>query len=76
MSDPYLDLATDPDREPIPQAEQREQELYERYRRRFKEFPPDFGIHPSQRPAFLKDVAAAIERGRPLRLNAPPGVEV
>ncbi len=73
MSDPYLDPSQDPDREPLSAAQVREEQLYERYRRRFKSYPPMFGLLDAERPAFLKQVEAAIKTGVPITLDIPPG---
>ncbi|MCS6305246.1 MAG: hypothetical protein H8K07_16515 [Nitrospira sp.] len=73
MSDPYLDPSQDPDREPVSAAQRREEQLYEQYYRRFKSYPPMFGLLDAERPAFLQHVEEAIKTGVPITLDLPPG---
>lgn len=67
MSDPDFDEPTEP-----PYLK-RERELYERYRRRFREEAPSFGA--SDRAEFLRQVEQAIKTGEPIRITVPDGAE-
>lgn len=67
-----LDLPEDDEDRPESPEMKRERELFERYRRRFKEYPPDFGVSDSEWPAFLKQVEEALKTGQPITLELPP----
>lgn len=48
-----------------------ERELYERYRRKFGEYPPMFSIGPNP----IDQIKRALETGQPIRENIPPGTD-
>lgn len=75
MSNAQPDNTQDPDYQPPTAKNRRQEELLAKYRRRFKEYPPSHGVPDSEWPAFMRQVEKALETGRPIRQNIPPGVE-
>ena len=74
MTNPRI-LIDESDRPPEPPHLKRERELYEEYFRKFKDYPPSFGMPEESDQARLARIKKAIKTGQPIEMQIPPGAD-